>query len=350
MHPSLSTSYLGLKLKSPIVVGSCPMTLLPERVRELSTAGAGAIVLPSLFEEQIVHQRNQRGEQVSERESQVEWLSYEQGEDRCNGGPQGYLDTITRHKKVADVPVIASLNGCTGGHWLSFAVDLQRAGADAIELMLEPEITEPSVSGDRIERELLACVTYLCDQVSIPVSVKLSPYHTNLSNLAWRLAESGASGLVCFAHATSWEVSTERIKTSIKWSLTHSGNINPTIDGLIRLRSGGPSISLAASGGICSTEDVTRVVIAGADIAMVTSEIYRAGPEIVASMLNGLRNFLSLHQLNSFEEFVSSRPATTLNIRRSRLQAMTRPERFDDPTPEEPHQSGDRWGHKFEAQ
>ena len=246
LFPSVSASYLGLQLKSPIVVGSCPLTLIPEKVREFSIAGAGAIVLPSLFEEQIVHQRNQRGERVSERESQVEWLSYEQIEDKYNGGPQGYLDTISQHKRFSDLPVIASLNGCTGGHWLSFAVDLQRAGADAIELMLEPEITEPTVSGDRVERELLGCVTSLCDQVSIPVSVKLSPYHTNLSNLAWRLTEAGSSGLVGFAHATSWEVCAERINTTIKWSLTHSGNINPTIDGLIRLRSGGPSISLAS--------------------------------------------------------------------------------------------------------
>ena len=327
------------------MVGSCPMTLVPERVRELSIAGIGAIVLPSLFEEQIVHLRNQRGEQVSQRESQVEWLSYEQSEDHYNGGPDAYLETISRHKKFSDIPVIASLNGCTGGHWLSFAVDLQRAGADAIELMIEPEITEPSVSGDRVERELLACVTYLCDQVSIPISVKLSQYHTNLSNLAWRLAEAGTSGLVGFAHATTWEVSTERIRTSIRWSLTHSGNINPTIDGLIRLRSGGPSISLAASGGICSIDDVTRVVIAGADVAMITSEVYRAGPEIVASMLTGLRDFLNSHRFNTFEEFVQSRVAPTLSLRRARLQAITRPQRFDDPTPEQPHQTGDRWGH-----
>ena len=272
-------------------------------------------------------------------------MSYEQSEDKYNGGPDAYLESISSHKKFSDVPVIASLNGCTGGHWLSFALDLQRAGADAIELMLEPEITEPSVSGDRVERELLACVTFLCDQVSIPVSVKLSPYHTNLSNLAWRLTEAGASGLVGFAHATSWEVSTDSIKTSIKWSLTHSGNINPTIDGLIRLRSGGPSISLAASGGICSIEDVTCVVISGADVAMVTSEIYRAGPEAIEGMISGLRNFLSFHKFNSFVDFTRSRPGPTHSLRRSRLQSMTSLQKFDDPTPEEPHHSGDRWGH-----
>ncbi len=344
-HPNLSASYLGLSLKSPIVVGSCPLTLIPEKVREMSIAGAGAVVLPSLFEEQIVHLRNQRGERVSDRESQVEWLSYEQIEDKYNGGPEAYLESISHHKKFSDLPVIASLNGCTGGHWLGFAVDLQRAGADAIELMLEPEITEPSVSGDRIERELLSCVTYLCDQISIPVSVKLSPYHTNLANLAWRLAEAGASGMVGFAHATSWEVSAERIKTSIKWSLTHSGNLNPTVDGLIRLRSGGPSISLAGSGGVCSSEDVSRVVIAGADVAMVTSEVYRAGPNIITSMLAGLSELLISHNLSSFEELVRSRPRPTLSLRRSRLQSMTRPHRFDDPTPEEPHRAGDRWGH-----
>jgi dihydroorotate dehydrogenase (fumarate) len=321
------------------------MTLNPESVREFSIAGAGAIVLPSLFEEQIVHHRHQRGEQVSHRESQVEWLSYEQIEDKYNGGPQGYLDSITNHKRTADIPIIASLNGCSGGHWLSFAVDLQRAGADAIELMLEPEIVEPSVSGDRVEKELLACVTYLCDQVSIPVSVKLSQYHTNLSNLAWQLTAAGVAGIVGFAHPTTWEVCTQRIKTSIKWSLTHTGNINPTIDGLIRLRAGGPSISLAASGGICSSEDVKRTVIAGADVVMVTSEIYRAGPETIEEMITGICDFLSLHHFSTFADFVRSRPMPALSLRRSRLQSMTQPQRFEDPTPEVPHHSGDRWGH-----
>jgi dihydroorotate dehydrogenase (fumarate) len=322
------------------------MTLNPESIREFSIAGAGAIVLPSLFEEQIVHQRHQRGEQVSQRESHVEWLSYEQSEDTYNGGPQSYLATIANHKSITDIPIIASLNGCSGGHWLSFAVDLQRAGADAIELMLEPEIVEPSVSGDRVEKELLACATYLCDQVSIPVSVKLSPYHTNLSNLAWQLTAAGVSGIIGFAHPTTWEVCTERIKTSIKWTLTHPGNINPTIDGLIRLRAGGPSISLAASGGICYPEDVKRTVIAGADVAMVTSEIYRAGPTAIEELITGIGDFLSVHHFSTFADFVSSRPMPALSLRRSRLQSMTQPQRFEDPSPEVPHQTGDRWGHR----
>jgi dihydroorotate dehydrogenase (fumarate) len=343
--PSLSASYLGLSLRSPIVVGSCPMTLNPESVRELSIAGVGAVVLPSLFEEQIVHYRNQRGEQVSPQEARVEWLSYEQIEDKYNGGPQGYVEAIVIHKKTANVPIIASLNGCSGGRWLEFAVDLERAGADAIELSLDPEIIDPAIGGDRVEQELVACVTTLCDLVSIPVSVKISPYHANLSNLAWQLTAAGASGLVGFAHATTWEVCTEHIKTSITWSLTPAGNVNPTIDGLIRLRAGGPSISLAASGGICSTDDITRLVIAGADVVMVTSEFYRAGPGVVESMLNELSNFLSSHHFNSFADFASSRPIPTSSLRRSCLRLMTRTQRYEDPTPENPHQTGDRWGH-----
>ena len=345
LHPSISASYMGLALRSPIIVGSCPMTLNPERVRELSIAGAGAVVLPSLFEEQVVHYRDQRGEQVSRRESRVEWLSYDKIEDTYNGGPDGYLDAIATLKSTADIPVIASLNGCSGGHWLGFAMDLQRAGADAIELMLELEMIEPSVSGDHADRELIAAVTHLCDQVSIPVSVKLSHFHTNLSYLAWKLAAAGASGIVGFAHPTTWEVSTERIETSIKWSLTYSGNINPTIDGLIRLRAGGPAISLAASGGASSADDVLRMVIAGADIVMVTSEVYRAGPGAVESMITGLRNFLSVHHFSTFAEFANARPLPISSIRRSHLRTLTQQKLVEDPTPEAPHHSGDRWGH-----
>lgn len=343
--PGLMASYLGMSLRSPIIVGSCPMTLQPESVRQLSLAGAGAIVLPSLFEEQIVRHRRHHGETISHPESPVEDGSYEQMADNYNGGLLGYLAAITTHKRTADVPIIASLNGRADGHWLDFAVELQRAGADAIELMLEPEFIEPSLGGERIEQKLVTCVTSVCDQVSIPVSVKLSQYHTNLSNLAQQLTAAGAAGIVGFAHATTWEISTEQIQTSIQWSLTHAGYINPTIDGMIRLRAGEPAISLAASGGICSAQDVCRTVIAGADVAMVTSEIYRAGPDAVEAILTGLRNFLNLHHFDSFAEFVNSRPKPPLCFRQSRLASMTQSQRFEDPTPEVPHHSGDRWGH-----
>ena len=334
-------------MSSPIVVGSSPMTLKPETVRELTIAGAGAIVLPSMFEEQVVHEKNLRGEQSSNQESLVEWMCYDEAEDSYNGGLECYLDTISSLKKTSGIPIIASLNGCTGGHWLDIGVDMQRAGADAIEVMLESDIADPSVSADRVEEKLLACVSALCDQVSIPVAVKISPFHTTLPNLVWRLAEAGASGLVCFAHDPLWDVQADHLQTSLKWSLTPAGSINSTIAGLMRVRMGGPSISIAASGGISSPEDLSKVMIAGADIAMVTSEVYRSGPDAIAHLLEGLCSFLEHHHFSSFAEFTSARATPDPRLRRSRIKSLTRRKTYADPTPKTPDQSGDRWGHSL---
>lgn len=346
MPLSTTAPYLGMQLSSPIVVGSCPMTLKPETVRELSLAGAGAIVLPSLFEEQVVHQQNLQGAQPSHEESLVEWMCYDEAENTYNGGLDSYLDTISSLKKTSGIPIIASLNGCTGGGWLNIGRDMQRAGADALEVMLEPDMADPSVSADRVEEKLFACVSALCDQVSIPVAVKISPFHTSLPNLVWRLAEAGASGLVCFAHEPLWDVHADRLETSRKWSLTHAGNINPTIAGLMRVRMAGPSISIAASGGISSPEDLCKILIAGADIGMVTSEVYRAGPDAIAHLLDGLCIFLERHHFCSFAEFSRARPAPDPRLRRSRIKSLTQQPTYPDPTPKLPDQSGDRWGHQ----
>ena len=346
MSLDISTSYLGMKLQSPIVVGSCPLVLNPEMVRQLSIAGAGAIVLPSLFEEQIVHQRKECGEDVSEEEAMIEWMCYGKVEGRYNGGPQAYLDAIASLKSVAVIPIIANLNGCTSGHWIHFAREIQLAGADAIEIMIESEIYDPSCSADEVERRLLDSVVTLCDEIEIPISVKLSQFHTNLPNLAWRLLEAGVTGIVCFAHDPVWNVCTERIKTSPKWELTHCSNINPTIAGLIRVRSGCPTISLAASGGVCSPLDFTKVLIAGADVAMVTSEVYRSGSEAITTLFSGLQTFLEDHSFESFGAFLESRPTPSRSLRGASLQSLTRPKRYEDPTPRLPFgNSGDRWGH-----
>lgn len=347
MSLDISTTYLGMKLQSPIVVGSCPMVLNPEMVRQLSIAGAGAIVLPSLFEEQIVHQRKECGEDVSEEEAMIEWMCYGEVEDRYNGGPQAYLEAIASLKRVAAIPIIANLNGCTAGHWLYFAREIQLAGADAIEIMIESEIYDPSFSADEVEQRLLDSVQTLCDEIEIPISVKLSQFHTNLPNLAWRLMEAGVSGIVCFAHDPVWNVCTERIKTSLKWELTHCSNINPTIAGLIRVRSGCPTISLAASGGICSPVDFAKVLVAGADVAMVTSEVYRSGSQAISRLFSGLQTFLEEHSFDRFEAFLESRPTPSRSLRGARLQSLTHPKRYEDPTPTLPiENSGDRWGHR----
>ncbi len=345
MQLNTTAEYLGLQLTSPIVIGSSSLTRNPEDVRELAIAGAGAIVLPSLFEEQVVHQLILDGKQPRENEELVEAASYTESEDEYNGGPQEYLELITRLKGTTAIPVIASLNGCTDGRWLGIASDIEQAGADAIEITLESDVTDASLGADQVEEQMLSCVGELCDLVTIPISVKLSPFHTNLANLAWRLTEAGVTGIVCFAHDPIWEIATDRIEATMKWELTPAGCVNPTIAGLIRVRSGGPPISLAASGGISAPADLIRTILAGADVGMITSEIYRSGPDAVAHLLDGLHSYLERHGFDSFAALTQGRPKPKRSARKLRVDCLTHDQEFVDPTPRLPTQTGDRWGH-----
>ncbi len=345
MPPSTSAQYLGLQLSSPVVIGACPMTLNPEAVRALSIAGAGAIVLPSLFEEQVVHQVTESGELTSRRRSRAESVADGQVEDRFNGGPQGYVDSIVSLKRTTGLPVIASLNGCTSGHWLGIASALEQAGADALEVSLEADPPDPTIGADRVEELLLKSVAALCDLVSIPVSVKLSPFHTNLPNLAWNLSESGASGLVCFAHDPTWQVQKDRIEASLNWSLSQTRSVNETISGVIRVCCGGPPISIAACGGIRSSEDVVKTIIAGADVVMVTSEIYRVGPDAIAHLTEGLSSYLERHNFTSFADLLQARPIPSPYRRSAYLRSLSRSNHDVDPKPNPLPRSGDRWGH-----
>jgi dihydroorotate dehydrogenase (fumarate) len=340
-----NTNYLGLELKSPIVIGSCSLTCQPERVRELASAGAGAAVLPSLFEEQIVHQLIADGKSREVIEDEVESRGYDPSEDEYNGGPNEYLEMVRQMADVASIPIIASLNGCSGGHWLEFSNAVEQAGADALEISLDGECLDRAMSADQVEEELIACVRKVCGYVSIPVSVKLSSFHTNLSNLAWRLAEAGAQGVVCFAHEPAWRVGLEETRPKLTWELTPASSTNQTIAGLLRLRRNGSGISVAACGGISTAEDLSQVIIAGASVAMVTSEVYRSGPEAVSRLLEGLCSLMESRGFQSFADFASSRPKLHQSMRSRAIGALTKAGEFVDPTTAIGQQCGDRWGH-----
>jgi dihydroorotate dehydrogenase (fumarate) len=321
------------------------MTLNPETVRELAVAGVGAIVLPSLFEEQIVHDLMAHG--VETRNSEAKVASGPGGSHRraYSDGPGAYLDAIRSLKRGHGLPIIASLNGCTSGAWLKIGREMQAAGADALEVTLEPELQNAESSGDAVEQGMLDCVGELCALVSIPVSVKLSPFHTSLAHLAWRLAEAGASGVVCFAHEPTWEVRTDRIETSFNWSLTPASNINQTVAGLLRVSAGGVSMSVAASGGIATVDDIAKSVLAGADTVMLTSEIYRRGPDVVAQLFQELCQYLEQHRMTHFDQLIGARPKVKACLRSDQLKCVSAAAPFDNTSPYVSPRGGDRWGH-----
>lgn len=350
MRPDITAHYMGLKLNSPIIVGSCPLTRSCESVRQYVIAGAGAIVLPSIFEEQIVHQRLARGSATSRDESVAE-LAYSECEDSFNGGTTEYLRNIEQLKRVTSVPIIASLDGFTGGSWLTFAKDIESSGADGIELNLHTDFADATLSADEVESLLLENVQEVCDSVATPVAIKLLPFFTSLPNLAWRLTEAGAAGLVVFGHEPNWIVMPDRLRATTQWSLTPAGSIAATVSGLIRVRCGGPNISIAANGGISAPAEVAQVVMAGADVAMVTSEVLREGSDAISHMVEGLISFLQRNEYQSFEAFVGARPNPDLAIsqRLNYLQPLTDPAHYQDPTQSLPSQTGDRWGHPHDA-
>lgn len=347
MRLDLSVDYLGLKLVSPVIVGSCPLTLDREAVRQFQLAGAGAVVLPSLFEEQVVHHLMQSGASVDKPEATAEQLGYRDCDDRYNGGPAAYLQAIADLKRTTGIPVIANLDGYTSGHWLSFAQQMQASGADALELSLHTDTSDPSRGAEAVERTLEECVRKVRAEVSIPVSVKLAPLFTSLGNLAWQLAEAGAAGMVLFRLQPRWEVNVDSLHATTRWSLSPAGHIDATIAGLIQARSGGPHISLAASGGISSAADMVKTALAGADAAMVTSEIYREGPEAVSRLTHELSVWLQEHRYASFGDLIRRRPQPRAITRQrlNYLQPLTEADAYEDPTPGVPPRSGDRWGH-----
>lgn len=350
MLNNLSASYLGLRLNSPILIGSSPLTLNPEMVRELAIAGAGGIVLPSLFEEQIAPGMRPEEEIPSQTQPSCETTSRDPSScenqvDNYNGGPREYLASIRRLKSATGLPVIGSLNGFTVGKWLEFATRIEEAGADAIEFTFETAALDPSQNADKVEQRQLECVRFLCDHIRIPVAIKLSPFHSNLPNLAWRLVEAGASGLVCFAHSTNWRISAESITDTSTWGLTPASDINQTITGLIGVRCCDQSVSLAASGGLSSVEDIIKSTYAGADIAMLTSEIYRSGPTVVTHLAEGISNYLDRHGFESFDGLIRARPTPQWCLRSAYLNCLASPEPCTDPSTPSPKLKGDRWGH-----
>src|SRR5215207_7689455 len=197
--PDLTTTYLGLRLKNPLVASASPLSKKVELVQRMEEAGAAAVVLYSLFEEQITHESRALDHYLTHgAESYAEALSYFPDLDHYNLEPDSYLEHVQRVKRAVDIPVIGSLNGVSAGGWIEYAHKIEQAGADALELNIYYLPTDPQVSGVELEETYLNLVRSVRAQVRIPIAVKLSPFITALPNLAQRFTQAGANGLVLF--------------------------------------------------------------------------------------------------------------------------------------------------------
>ena len=308
----LSTTYLGLKLPSPLVVSASPLSRDIDGICRLEDAGASAIVLYSLFEEQLRQEEMDLQYHLANgTESFAESLTYFPQATEFHTGPDGYLNHIRKAKASVGLPIIASLNGSTLGGWTKFAADIERAGADAIECNIYHIPTDPKLTAADVEKMYLDIVRAVKGTVTIPVAVKLSPYFSNLANMARRLDDAGADALVLFNRFYQPDIDVE------EQELLRVNLSSPT-ELLLRVRwigalSGRIRASLAATGGVHTAIDIVKAVMAGAHATQMVSALLQHGPDYLRQVRDDLARWLEEHEFESLRQMQGS-----MNLQRCR--------------------------------
>jgi dihydroorotate dehydrogenase (fumarate) len=303
----LATHYLGLALRSPLVVGACgPLTEDLAHLRHLEDAGAAAIVLHSLFEEQLQEDRAGLDYHLAQgTESYPEALTYTPHPSLFHVSASDYLNHIQQAKAMVDIPIIASLNGSTPGGWTDYAKDIEAAGADALELNIYAVPTDPHQTAAQIEQAYIDIVAAVTHSVNIPVAVKLSPHFTNLAHLAHRLALAGVDGLVLFNRFYQPDISLETLEVSSQVLLSTPQDLRLPLR-WIAILSGTLPIDFAATGGIHQAEDAIKVLMVGANITMLVSALLRHGIDHLRTVEQGLRAWLQDHEYDSIQQLQGS--------------------------------------------
>jgi dihydroorotate dehydrogenase (fumarate) len=302
----LSTTYLGFQLPNPFMPGASPMVDSLDTVKRLEAAGAAAIVMHSLFEEQILQEQLATIYHMEVHdESFAEAVSYFPRPSEFALGPEQYLAHIEQLKKAVGIPVLASLNGVTPGGWVAHARRMQDAGADAIELNVYYLATDVDETGQRVEQRTLDILAAVKQSVSVPVAVKLSPFFSSLANFASRLDEAGADGLVLFNRFYQPEIDIESLEVVPRLELSHSSEL------LLRLRwlavlCDRVRTSLAVTGGVHTAADAIKAIMAGADAVQMVSALLRHGPDYLRTMLADLEAWMREHEYESLAQMRGS--------------------------------------------
>jgi dihydroorotate dehydrogenase (fumarate) len=303
----LRTKYMGLSLKNPLVPSASPLSASIDMAKQLEDAGAAAIVMYSLFEEQIQHEAQELDYYLTTyNESYAEAVSYfPEPQKFHNMYAEGYLEQIRRLKEALEIPVIASLNGVSVGGWMKYAKLIEEAGADGLELNIYYLPTDPTVTGIEVERIYLDDLSYVKSSVKIPVAMKLSPYFSALANMATKLDQAGADALVLFNRFYQPDIDLEtrdivpnlklsesyEVRLPLRWIAILFGNINA---------------SLAASTGVHTAEDVLKLIMAGADVTMMASALLKKGPYHIAKVLEDMQQWMEEHEYESLSEMRGS--------------------------------------------
>jgi dihydroorotate dehydrogenase (fumarate) len=302
----LSTTYMGLKLKNPLVASSSPMCQDLGNIRRIEDAGASAVVLHSLFEEQIEHESDeldrfitQSGEMSAEATSHFPDLLYKVM------GPETYLAHIAKCKAAVKIPVIASINGTTTGGWLQYAKQMEQAGADALELNIYYIPVDPNVSGEQVERRYLDLIAAVKSEVKIPVAVKLGPYFSSMAHMAQLLDAAGADGLVLFNRFYQPDFDLEALEVVPNLILSNSHELLLRLHWIAVLY-GNVDCDLALTGGVHSATDVIKAMMAGAKIAMMTSALLKRGITYLDTLATELLIWMGEHEYDSIKQMQGS--------------------------------------------
>lgn len=310
---NFETRYLGLKLKNPLVLAASPLSKEIETTKRMEDAGASAVVMYSLFEEQIANESKALDHFINvSSESYAEALSYfPEPEQYHNLKAEEYLDQIRNLKKAVDIPIIGSLNGVSKGGWMEYAKKIEEAGADALELNIYYIAADPEMSSGQVEEMYIEDLKAAKESVSIPVSVKIGPFFSAFANFAKRLEKAGADGLVLFNRFYQPDIDLENKEVASTLELSNGFEKRLPLRWIAMLR---PHLkcSLAATTGIHHAEDVIKMVMAGADVTMMASTLLKNGSGHLASMLQGIKTWMEENEYESIEEMKGSMSSTSV--------------------------------------
>ncbi len=304
--PDLTTTYLGLHLKNPLVASASPLSKKVDNARRLEDAGASALVMYSLFEEQITHESYEMDHYLNRgTESYAESLSYFPDLDSYNLGPEPYLEHLYTIKQAVNMPVIGSLNGVSSGGWVQYARKIEQAGADALELNIYYLSTDTDLSGAELEDVYVKLVKDVRATVSIPIALKLSPFFTSIPQMAKRFVEVGANGLVLFNrfYQPDFDLEALAVRPHLELSTSH--------DLLLPLRwiailYGRIQADFALTSGVHTAQDVLEAMMAGANVAMMASTLLESGPERLTRILADLQQWMEEHEYESISHMRGS--------------------------------------------
>lgn len=303
---NLTTNYLGLSLKNPIVASSSPLSHNVESIRRLEDAGAAAVVMYSLFEEQIGFDSYYIDYHLTQGiDSHAEALSYFPDMQSYNIGPNEYLNLIRRAKEAVDIPIVGSLNGTSLGGWTDYAALIEEAGADALELNIYYLPTTPDVSGMELEALYLEILAAVREVVTIPLAIKLSPFFSSVANMASRFVDHGADGLVLFNRFYQPDFDLENLEVAPRLVLSTSDDLRLPLR-WVAILFGRLKADLAITSGIHTSQDVIKGLMAGAKVTMMASELLQNGVRRISQVVNELVSWLHEHEYESVAQMIGA--------------------------------------------